>query len=263
MRIIQTLARVLPNPVDRAIERYRQIINHQNQCSSIYYSEELSPGLVSMTNCDENSEIQYNIAVKKYVPSSMTIDEDLKRCMCVVMQVLDMDHTQSVYMIIQCLIEGRISPDHSKLIDPEFVHLNVGDEIGIRVQPDGNLTFSCNNQHVKPLFHVDLTVNDNPDVMTTPYRLEFILNGRVTGLRLVGLYRPTDLEARTRPAAIGGGCLSTVRTAICPNPISGLLLPCKHLCVCYDCGQAHIDRHSCPNSNCRKPVRGCIKVYKD
>jgi len=216
-----------------------------------------------MKNCDENCEISDNIAVKINSASSIIVDENLKRCMYIVMQILDMDHTLSTYLTIRCLTNGHPSDDQKKLIDTSFDHLTLGDEIGIRVLPDGHITFSCNNRNVKPLFNIDLTVNDNPLVQPISYRLEFILNGRVTGLRLVGLYRPTDKEASTLPPAVGGGCQATVRYKVCPNGLSGLLLPCRHLCVCFDCGQALIDRHSCPNVKCRKPVSGCIRVYKD
>ncbi|CAF1084560.1 unnamed protein product [Adineta steineri] len=264
IRLVQTEARVLPNPVDRARERYMQYTNHrQQENSSIYYSGELLPGFVTMKNCDENCEISNNIAVRKSSSSSITIDENLKRCMYIVMQILDMDHTLSNYLTIRCLTDGKSSNEHTKLIDTTFDHLTLGDEIGIRILPDGHITFSCDNRNVKPLFHIDLTVNDNPQVQQTSYHLEFIMNGRVTSLRLVGLYRPTDIEARTLPPAIGGGCQATVLNRVCPNGLSGLLLPCRHLCVCFECGQALIDRHSCPNVKCRKMVKGCIKVYKD
>lgn len=216
-----------------------------------------------MENCDENSEISYNIAVKKSPTSSITIDENLKRCMNIVMQILDMDHTLPAYLTIRCLTDGRASNEHSKFIDSSFDHLTLGDEIGIRVAPSGQITFSCNNRHVKPLFNIDLTVNDHPEVQETPYRLQCLLNGRVTSIRFVGLYRPTAEEARALPPAAGGGCQATVRHPVCPNRPSGLLLPCKHLCVCFDCGQILINRHSCPNLKCRKPVTGCIRVYKD
>jgi hypothetical protein len=217
-----------------------------------------------MTNCDENCQISDNIAVvKKNFTSSIIIEEDLKRCMYIVMQIVDMDHTLPAYLTIRCLTNGHSLNEHIKSIDKSFDHLTLGDEIGIRVLPTGHITFSCNNRNVKPLFDIDLTVNDNPQVRPTSYRLEFILNGRVTGLRLVGLYRPTDKEANTPPPAVGGGCQATVIYRVCPNGLSGLLLPCKHLCVCYDCGQALIERHSCPNVKCRKPVKGCIRVYRD
>jgi hypothetical protein len=264
IRLEQNEAQVLLNPADRARARYFQYTNDRRQeNSSVYYSGELSSGIVTMRNCDENCEISYNIAVRKNSQSSILVDENLKRCMCIVMQILDMDHTLSTYLTIRCLTDGHSSNENTKLIDATFGHLTLGDEIGIRVLPDGHITFSCDNRHVKSLFNIDLTVNDNPQVQQTSYRLEFIMTGRVTGLRLVGLYRPTDLEARTLPPAVGGGCLATVLYKVCPNGVSGLLLPCKHLCVCYDCGQALMEKHSCPNVNCRKPVKGCIKVYKD
>ncbi|CAF4950865.1 unnamed protein product [Rotaria sp. Silwood1] len=244
IRLIQTESRVLANPVDRARARYIQYTNNrQQENSSIYYSGDLSPGLSST--------------------SSIIIDENLKRCMYIVMQILDMDHTLSAYLTIRCLIDGKSSNEHTILIDTSFDHLTLGDEIGLRVLPDGYITFSCDNRHVKPLFNIDLTVNDNPAVQQTSYRLEFVMNGRVTGLRLVGLYRPTDVEARTLPPTIGGGCQATILHRVCPNGLSGLLLPCRHLCVCFECGQALVDRHSCPNVKCRKPVKGCVKVYKD
>ncbi|CAF2506685.1 unnamed protein product [Rotaria sp. Silwood2] len=264
IRLIQTEAHVLANPVDRARARYIQYTNNrQQENSSIYYSGELSPGLVTMKNCDENCEISDNIAVKRSSTSSIIIDENLKRCMYIVMQILDMDHTVSTYITIRCLIDGRSSNEHTTLIDASFDHLTLGDEIGLRVLPDGYVTFSCDNRHVKPLFNIDLTVNDNPAVQQTSYRLEFVMNGRVTGLRLVGLYRPTDVEAQTLPPTIGGGCQAIILHRVCPNGLSGLLLPCRHLCVCFECGQALVDRHSCPNVKCRKPVKGCVKVYKD
>jgi hypothetical protein len=215
-----------------------------------------------MKNCDENCEILDNIAVKKTTTSSITVDENLKRCMYVVMQILDMDHTLPTYLTIRCLTNGHPIEDHTKLIDTSFDHLTLGDEIGIRVTPDGHITFSCNNRSVKSLFSIDLTVNDNPQVQPISYHLEFILSGRITGLRLVGIYHPTAEEMKP-PPAVGGGCQATVRYRVCPNGLTGLLLPCKHLCVCYECGQALIERHSCPNVKCRKPVTGCVKVFRD
>ncbi|UJR27864.1 hypothetical protein I4U23_009129 [Adineta vaga] len=264
IRLVQTEARVLANPVERARSRYLQYTNNrQQENSSIYYSGELSSGLLIMKNCDEHCELSDNIAVKKSSTSSVIIDENLKRCMYIVMQILDMDHTLSTYFTIRCLTDETSSSEHTKSIDSTFDHITLGDEIGIRVQPEGLVTFSCDNRNVKPLFNINLSVNDNPQVQQTSYQLEFILNGRVTGLRLVGLYRPTDAEARTLPPAIGGGCLATVLNKVCPNGLSGLLLPCRHLCVCFDCGQALINRHTCPNLKCRKQVVGCIKVFKD
>jgi len=182
--------------------------------------------------------------------------------MYIVMQILDMDHTLSKYLTIRCLTNGQSSNDHTKLIDTSFDHLTLGDEIGIRVLSDGQITFSCNNKNVRPLFNIDLTVNDNPQVKETLYRLECLLNGRVTGIRLVGLHQPTAEESKP-PPAVGGGCQATVIHKVCPNGLSGLLLPCRHLCVCHACGLALINRHSCPNVKCRKPVTGCIKVYRD
>jgi hypothetical protein len=173
-----------------------------------------------------------------------------------------MDHTLSKYLTIRCLTNEQPSNEHTKLIDASFDHLTLGDEIGIRVLSDGQITFSCNNRNVKPLFNINLTVNDNPEVQQTSYHLEFLLNGRVTGIRLIGLHHPTAEEAKP-PPAVGGGCQATVRYKVCPNGLSGLLLPCKHLCVCHDCGVALIDKHSCPNVKCRKPVKGCFKVFKD
>ena len=261
---MQTEARVLANSVDRARARYLQYTNNrQQENNSIYYSGELSTGLVIMRNCDEHCELSDNIAVKKSSSSSVIIDMSLKRCMCIVMQILDMDHTLPAYFTIRCLTDGTPSTEHTKLIDTAFDHIMLGDEIGIRVLPEGLLTFSCDNRNVKPLFNINLTVNDNPQVQQTSYQLEIVMSGRVTGLRLVRVYRPTDTEARTLPPAVGGGCLATVLHRVCPNGHSGLLLPCRHLCVCFECGQALIDRHSCPNVKCRKPVKGCIKVFKD
>ncbi|CAF4642786.1 unnamed protein product, partial [Rotaria magnacalcarata] len=75
-----------------------------------------------------------------------------------------MDHTLSTYLTIRCLTEGRTSNEHTKLIDNTFDYVTLGDEIGLRVLPDGCITFSCDNRHVKPLFNIDLTVNDNPAV---------------------------------------------------------------------------------------------------
>ena len=260
----QSEVRALQNPVERARARYIQYTNNRRkENSSIYYSGELSSSFLTIKNCDENCEISDNIAVKKSSISSITIDENLKRCMYIVMQILDMDHTLPPYLTIRCLTNGTSSNIHTKLIDRTFDYLTLGDEIGIRVLPDGHITFSCNNRHVKSLFDIDLTVNDNSAVEETTYHLEFIMNGRVTSLRLIGLYRPTDLEARTAPQVTGGGCQATIRNKVCPNGLSGLLLPCKHLCVCYECGQALVDRYLCPKFNCRKPVKGCVKVYKN
>lgn len=263
IRLLQNEVRVLINPVDRARARYIQYTNNrQQENSSTYYSGELSTGTVSMKNCDESCEISENIAVKKNSTASITVDEDLKRCMYVVMQILDMDHTLNGYLTIRCLTNGHTSNEHTKSIDTSLGHLTLGDEIGIRVLPDGKLTFSYNNRNVKPLFTIDLTVNDNPLVQPVSYRLEFILNGRITSLRLVGLYHPNAEEIKP-PPAVGGGCQATVRYKVCPNGLTGLLLPCKHLCVCHECGQALIERHSCPNLTCRRPVTGCIRVYRD
>ncbi|CAM4845992.1 unnamed protein product, partial [Rotaria magnacalcarata] len=251
IRLTQSEVNVLANSVDRARARYLQYTNNRKkENASIYYSGELAPGFVTMSDCDENSEISENIAVKKKSTAAIVINEMLKRSMCIVLQIIDMDHTLSTYLTIRCLTEGRTSNEHTKLIDNTFDYVTLGDEIGLRVLPDGCITFSCDNRHVKPLFNIDLTVNDNPAVQQTSYNLEFIMNGRVTGLRLVGIYRPTEAEARTLPPAIGGGCQATVIHRICPYGLSGLLLPCKHLCVCYECGKALIDRHSCPNIKC-------------
>lgn len=266
LRLLQAETRVLANATERATERHLHYTNNrQQEYSSIYYSGELTPSLMSMKNCDERCEVSYNIAVKKNsnAASSVIVEENLKRCMYIVMQILDMDHTLSNYLTIRCLTDGRSSKEHTKLIDPSYEHLTIGDEIGIRVQPDGQITFSCDNRHVKPLFTIDLTVNDNRQVEPTKYFVEFLMNGRVTGLRMVGVYQPTDIEARTLPPAIRGGCQATIIRSVCPNGLSGLLLPCRHLCVCFECGQALVERHTCPNVKCRKPVTGCIKVYKD
>jgi hypothetical protein len=263
IRIVQNESRVLPNPVERARARYIQYTNNrQDENLSIYYSGELSDGTVTMKNCDQNCELSDNIAVKKNNSASITIDENLKRGMYVVMQILDMDHTLPSYLTIRCLINGQSSDKHSKLIDTTSAHITLGDELGVRVLRDGQIAFSCNNRNVKTLFNIDLTVNDHSQVKETSYRLDFLLNGRVTGIRLVGLHHPTEEESKA-PPAVGGGCLATVIHRVCPNAVSGLLLPCKHLCVCYECGQALINRHSCPNARCRKPVVGCVKVYKD
>jgi hypothetical protein len=263
IRLVQNESRVLPNPVERARARYILYTNNrQEENHSIYYSGELSDSTVTMKNCDENCELSDNIAVKKNPSASVTLDENLKRGMYIVMQILDMDHTLPSYFTIRCLTNGQLQDKHSKLIDTTFVHMKLGDEIGIRVLRDGQIAFSCNNGNVKPLFNIDLTVNDHSQVRETSYRLDFLLNGRVTGIRLVGLHHPTEEESKA-PSAVGGGCQATVIHKICPNSLSGLLLPCKHLCVCYDCGQALINRHTCPNVKCRKPVVGCVRVYKD
>ena len=193
----------------------------------------------------------------------MIVAEILKRTMYLVLQILDMDHRLSNYFTIRCLTDDRAAEEHTKVIDRTFDHLTVGDEIGIRVQPDGQVTFSCNNRHVKPLFQVDLTVNDSAQARPRKYYLEFIMNARVTALRLVGVHRPTDAEAGKLPTVARGGCEATVVRSVCPNPPSGLLLPCKHLCVCYDCGTKLVNRHNCPRVNCRKPVTQCVRVFKD
>lgn len=215
-----------------------------------------------MDNCDESCELTENIAVRKSPTASITIDSDLTRCMYAVMQILDMDHTLSNYFTIRCLTNNRLSEAHTKLIDATFDYITLGDEICVRVEKDGNLTLSVNNRAVKPLFRIDLTVNDNSQANTISYRLDFLLNGRVTSMRLIGVYLPTD-EEKQPPPVVGGGCLATVIHRVCPNRLSGLLLPCQHLCVCYDCGLALKDRHSCPNDRCRKPVSGCVKVFRD
>ncbi len=263
IRVVQNESTVLRNPVDRARARYMQYTNNrQEENLSIYYSGELSDGTATMRNCDQNCEISDNIAVKINSSASITIDEDLKRGMYVVMQILDMDHTLSPYLTVRCLTNDQASDKHSKLIDTSSAHIALGDELGIRVLRDGQIAFSCNNRNAKNLFNIDLTVNDHSQVTKTSYRLDFLLNGRVTGIRLVGVHQPTGEESQP-PPAVGGGCLATVVHRVCPNPVSGLLLPCKHLCVCYECGQTLISRHPCPNLKCRKPVVGCIKVYKD
>ena len=264
IRLLQPDVRVLPNPADRASERYFEYTKQrQEEHSSIYYSGHLSSSIVTMIDCDEHCELAYNIAVRRLRSASMIVEENLKRCMNVVMQILDMDHTLSTYLTIRCSTNGQPSEEHTKLIDLSYEHIDIGDELGLRVQPDGKVAFSCNNRHVSILFQLDLTVNDPGRLPPTKYYLEFLLNGRVTGLRLVGVYQPTDVEARTLPPAARGGCQATVRYLVCPNGLSGLLLPCSHLCVCIECGQAMINRHNCPNIKCRKPVTGCVKVYKD
>ena len=215
-----------------------------------------------MRNCDESCEVTENIAVRKNSTASITIDSDLTRCMYAVMQILDMDHTQSNYFTVRCLTNNRSSDEHSKLIELGFDHITLGDEICVRVAKDGNLTLSVNNRAVKTLFRIDLTVNDNSQANKISYRLDFLLNGRVTGMRLIGIYLPTE-EEKQPPPVVGGGWLATIIHRVCPNRLSGLLLPCQHLCVCYECGLALKDRHSCPKDECRRPVSGCIKVFRD
>lgn len=261
--IIQTDSHMLPTPVERALARYRHYTNNGKQENhSFYYSGQLKNRTVTMRNCDEQCQLQHNIAVKKNTSASVIIDETLKRGMYAVIQILDMDHTLPTYFTVRCLTNGQSSERHSKIIDQTYDHIALGDEIGLRVLRDGDIAFSCNNRNVKSLFNIDLTVNDHSQVTQTEYRFEILLHGRVTAIRLIGLHLPTAEEA-IPPPTVGGGCQATVIHHICPNGLSGLLLPCRHLCVCYDCGQTMINRHNCPNVKCRKKVTGCIKVFKD
>ena len=263
IHIIQSESNVLPNSTDRARARYLQYTNNgQRENVSFYYSGELTEGTITMKNCDELREIENNIAVKKDSSASVQIDENLQRGMYAVIQILDMDHTLPPYFAIRCLTNGQSSERHSKMIDQTYDQINLGDEIGLRVSREGDIVFSCNNRNIQTLFKIDLTVNDHSQVNKTPYCLEFLLNGRVTAIRLIGLHFPTDEEAKA-PPAVGGGCQATVIHRVCPNSLSGLLLPCRHLCVCHECGLAMINRSNCPNLKCRKTVTGCIKVFKD
>lgn len=262
IRLVQNESLALPTAVERSRRRFLQYTNNrQDENRSIYYSE-ITPSTVTMKNCDENCEISENIAVKKTPTASVTVDSNLVRCMYAVIQILDMDHTLSNYFTVRCLTNDRSSDEHSKLIDLSYDHLTLGDEICVRVTKDGTLTLSVNNRTVKSLFRIDLTVNDNSQVTPTSYRLDFLLNGRVTGIRLIGIYLPTSEESRA-PPVVGGGCLATIIHRVCPNRLNGLLLPCQHLCVCFECGKALQNRHSCPYPQCRKSVAGCIKVYRD
>ncbi|CAF0960652.1 unnamed protein product [Didymodactylos carnosus] len=238
MRLIQTLSIVMSSHVDRALARFQQFY-HSDE-TTYYGSYDLSPGLIEINNCDVN-QIQNNIAVKQKDTtrkSSMKINENLQRCMCLIIQILDMDHTKSSYFTLHCLIDGQIAPNPelSKEINSEFTHLSIGDEIGIRVKPNGCITFSSNNRNIKDLFTIDLTVNDNPQVEKTLYHLQFDLDARITALRFIGLYRPTEKEANTPPPPLGGGCTATIRVGVCPGGKTGLLMPCRHNIVCHDCG---------------------------
>ena len=263
--LIQSQVRVLSDPVQRARERFMQYTHNQTrECISIFYSDEIAPAGVYSSDCDTNSYLSYHIIARSHKNSaSFVIDESLKRSMQMVFQILDMDHTQSNYCIVRCLINDKPSLEHTKLIDSSFDYLCNGDEIGIRVLPNGSITFSCNNRRLKQLFQIDLTVNDDPQVRKTDYKLEILLNARITAMRLIGIYQPSKSEEDPVPLPAHTSCQATVVRSRCPNRQTGLLLPCRHLCVCHECGQKMINQHGCPIVECRRLVTGCVRVFKD
>jgi hypothetical protein len=258
-------SRVIHKPRERACARYEQYIkNHPQLNTSIYYSGDLSLSPVIMIECDNWCKEKYGIAVKQASSeSSIIIKEALKRMMFIVMHVVDMDHTQGTYMTVRCLTNDRPTDACRKSMAIPFDKITINDEIAVHVSPTGCLTFSCNNRQIKKLFNIDLTVNDKANVQRTNYNLEFIMNGRITALRLIGVYQPSENETQPPQLAPTGNCRATNVHSVCLAKPSGLLLPCKHLCVCFNCGVAMINQHPCPKTNCHQPVVNCIRVYKD
>jgi hypothetical protein len=263
IRLIQSNTNVLPNPKERALARFIHYSRqHTQEHHSFYYGCELTNGRTAMIECDADREIDPNIAVRKDCSSSLIIDEILQPGMLLVFQILDMDHTFSNYLTVRCLTDGIGSDKDTKLVDGSFGCLRVGDELGIRVRPNGKLTFSCNNRTVKHLLHVGPVQNRRMLQEKPRLTLEMLMNGRVTALRLIGLFQPDEYESDLQTRSISHTCRSAVRRPICYNAANMLLLPCRHLCVCLECSQVMKKQNTCPNIKCRKPIDQCIRVFR-
>ncbi|GAB6023760.1 E3 ubiquitin-protein ligase neurl1b [Chamberlinius hualienensis] len=133
-----------------------------------------------------------------------------------------------------------------------------GDELCFQLTSEGEILFSKNNGPVVSLLHVD---------QSQKLWAFFDIYGITLKIKSLGSYsevskltntKKTTKSPRSTPELADPECM-----ICCERPINSVLYSCGHMCMCYECAEAHLKK---PGGNwcpiCRAKVHDVIRTYR-